>query len=103
MHRDGFADIRRTEARSLRLETPRERRRRTTAAHLHLNAASGPLVHRGEIAGAFGGGPETPRRGHFGNRRDGRFRRRDREQRQGQIQEQGEKEYPGGGKAWPRR
>ena len=62
MHRDGFADIRRTEARSLRLETPRERRRRAPAAHLHLNAAPCPLVPGSEVPGTLRSRPETLRR-----------------------------------------
>jgi hypothetical protein len=74
-----------------------------SAAHLHLHSASRTFVHRGEVARAFRGSPETLRSRHFGNNTDGRFRLWSREKRQGQIKEQDEKEHPVGGKAWLRR
>jgi len=101
MHRDGFADIRRTEARSLRLETPRERRRRAPAAHLHLNAAPCPLVHGSEVPGTLRSRPETlRRRDGIGQEITGRRRTAPRgKQRQCEIQKQDAKEHPGRGKA----
>ena len=103
-HRDGFPDFRRAGARRIRLETPRERRGRAAAAHLHPDSGPRALVHGGEVPGTLRGGPETLRRGSgTGKGIAGRNRAAPRgKQRQGEIQKQDEKEHPGGGKARPR-
>ena len=101
MHRNRFADIRQADVRSPRLETPRERRRRAPAAHLHLNAAPCPLVHGSEVSGSLRGSPETLRcRGRIGQEPAGRRRAAScGEQRQYEIQKQDAKEQPDRGKA----
>ena len=101
--RDGFAGAGRIEARRLCLKPSGERRGRAAATHLNLNAVSSAIVHGGEVARMFRGGPESLRSRCVGNGKGGRSGRRDREQCQDKIQQQEEIEHPGSGKAWPRR
>ena len=94
--RDGFAGAGRIDARRFRLKPPGKRRGRAAATHLNLNAVSSAIVHGGEVARMFRGGPESLRSRCVGNGKGGRSGRRDREQCQDKIQEQDEKEHPGG-------
>ena len=98
VHRNGFVDIRRTEARSLRLVTPRERRRCASAAHLHLNSAPRAVVHGSKVPGTLRGRPETlRRRSRIGQEPAGRRCAASRgKQRQCEIQNQDTKEHRGG-------
>ena len=65
--RDGFEGASRIEARRLCLKPPGKSRGCAAAAHLHLNAVSGSLVHGGEVARMFRGNPGALRRKRFGN------------------------------------
>ena len=93
--RDGFAGAGRIEARRLCLKPSGERRGRAAATHLNLNAVSSAIVHGGEVARMFRGNPGALRRKRFGNGKCGWFRRWCKH-RQDKIQEQDEKEHPGG-------
>ena len=103
-HRDGLADVRRTEARRFGLETPGERRGRSPAAHLHLDSGPRALLHSRQVSGALCGSTKTPRgRSRIGQETAGRhYAVPGGKQRHGEIEEQDAKEHPGGGKTCPR-